>query len=174
MSSRTVAAIGIFAALAYSGSFVLMVLPNATLSLLIIFFSGYCIGVVPGAASGAIAAALISLFNPYGIAALPLLLSQILGYILIGGLGGILRDRLNLKSRPVYFALLGLLGIVTALLYHIPVSIVDAWLYGPFRERLIMSASFVFITVVSNIIFFVIFFPILAKLQKVTIFRSGH
>jgi uncharacterized membrane protein len=171
VSARTVAAIGIFAALAYAGSFILMVLPNATLSILIIFFAGYCVGVVPGGIAGAIAASLISLFNPYGMVALPLLLSQIFGYVLIGSSGGVCRNKLNHSSRFAYLTMLGLFGVATALLYHIPVSLMDAWLYGPFRERLIMSISFSLITVVSNTMFFVVFFPILAKLQKVAIFR---
>lgn len=171
MNARTVAAIGIFAALAYAGSLALMVIPNATLSILIVFFAGYCTGVVAGSLAGAIAAALISLFNPYGMVMLPLLAAQILGYLLIGALGGILRNRLETRDSVLRIFLLILLGVVTALLYHIPVSLTDAWLFGPFFERLMMSLAFVLVTVVSNIIFFVVLFPVLAKLQKVAMFR---
>lgn len=170
MTAKTVAAIGIFAALAYAGSMVLMVIPNATLSILVVFFAGYCIGRMAGLLAGVISSALISLFNPYGMVALPLLGAQVTGYALIGFTGGIMRTRLEPRSSAAYFTLLGAMGTVTALMYQLPVSIVDAWLFGPFRERLIVSASFALITIVSNLLFFMIFFPILAKLQKVVIF----
>lgn len=171
MNARTVAAVGIFAALAYVGSLALMVIPNATLSILIVFFAGYCTGVVAGSLCGAIAAALISLFNPYGMVMLPLLVSQMLGYVLIGALGGVLRGRLGTGVTVTRILLMILLGVVTALLYQIPVSLTDAWLFGPFLERLVMSISFALVTVTSNVIFFVVLFPVLAKLQKVTMFR---
>ncbi len=170
MTAKTVAAIGIFAALAYAGSLFLMVIPNATLSILVVFFSGYCIGQFAGLLTGLVSSALISLFNPFGMVALPLLGAQLSGYALVGLTGGLMRTRLEPRASIMYFILLGALGATTALMYQIPVSIVDAWLFGPFRERLIMSASFALITVISNLLFFVIFFPILAKLQKVIIF----
>lgn len=172
MTTRNVAAVGIFSALAYAGSFVLMVIPNATLSILLVFFAGYCAGRIAGSSTGVIASALISLFNPYGIVALPLLGAQILGYVLIGLTGGILRRRLEPRATVMYVTILGGLGTATALLYQIPVSLADAWLFGPFRERLIMSFSFALITIFSNLIFFVFFFPVLAKLQKVAIFPT--
>lgn len=174
MTTRTVAGIGIFTALAYAGSFVLMVIPNATLSILIVFFAGYCIGRLGGFVTGVVSSALISLFNPYGMVVLPLLLAQLSGYSLVGLLGGAFAHRLEPRTSLVCVAVLGSLGVTTALLYHVPVSIVDAWLFGPFRERLIVSLSFVMVTVLSNLVFFVVFFPILAKLQKVVNFSNGR
>jgi len=174
VTAKTVAAIGIFAALAYAGSMVLMVIPNATLSILVVFFAGYCIGRFAGLLAGMISSALISLFNPFGMVALPLLGAQMAGYGLIGFTGGIVRTYLEPRSSISYYILLGTLGAAMALMYQIPVSIVDAWLFGPFQERLIMSASFALITVVSNLLFFMIFFPILAKLQKVVIFQISR
>lgn len=173
MTTRAVAGIGIFTALAYAGSFVLMAIPNATLSILIVFFAGYCIGRFSGLVTGILSSVLISLFNPYGMVVVPLLLAQLAGYSLIGFSGGALAGKLEPRSSIVYAATLGTLGVTTALLYHVPVSIVDAWLFGPFQERLAVSLSFVLATVVSNLIFFVVFFPILAKLQKVVNFARG-
>lgn len=172
MRPRIVAAIGLYSALAYAGSFVLMAIPNATLGILVVFFGGYSTGILAGCLIGAMSATLISLFNPYGMAMLPILLAQIAGYVCIGALGGLLVNRLEAKASSLYILSLGLLGIATALLFQIPVSIVDAWLFGPFRERLVLSASFALITIVSNLIFFVVLFPILAKLQKVAIFHT--
>ena len=164
------AAIGIFAALAYVGSFVFMAIPNATLSILLIFFAGYYLGILNGAAVGFISAFLISLFNPYGLAMLPIMAAQVFGYVSIGALGGLFVNRRWDNFRVSLIPML-LLGIVTALLYQVPVSVVDAWLFGPFWERLVMSAGFASITLFSNALFFVILFPVLAKLKKVGIFR---
>lgn len=174
MTAKTVAAVGIFAASAYAGSMVLMVIPNATLSILVVFYAGFCIGRFAGLLTGIICSALISLFNPFGMVALPLLGAQVTGYALIGFTGGLMQTRLQPRSSTLYFILLGALGVVTALMYQIPVSLVDAWLFGPFQERLIMSASFALITVVFNLLFFLVFFPILAKLQKVIIFPASR
>jgi hypothetical protein len=66
-----------------------------------------------------------------------------------------------------------ILGILTALIYQAPVSIIDALLFGPFWARLGASAVFTVVTVIGNVLFFMILFPILAKLKKVAIFRSG-
>ena len=172
MKARTVAAIGLYSAVAYVGSFIMMAIPNATLGILLVFFGGYSTGIAAGCIIGVISAALISLFNPYGLALLPILAAHIGGYAAIGLLGGMLAQRLEKFESVYYIFILAVLGIVTALLYQIPVSLVDAWLFGPFRERLLMSASFALITVGSNILFFAVLFPILAKLQKVATFRS--
>lgn len=172
MKPRTVAAIGLYSAIAYAGSFIMMAIPNATLGILFVFFGGYSTGILPGCLIGAISAALISLFNLYGMAMLPILAAQIIGYVCIGTLGGALKDRLAPRASVYYLLTLGILGIVTALLFQVPVSITDAWLFGPFRERLLMSATFALITIVSNTVFFVVLFPVLAKLQKVAIIQT--
>ncbi len=171
MSAKRVAAVGVFSALAYVGSFVLMSIPNATLSILLIFFAGYYLGVTGGALAGIMSALLISLFNPYGLAMLPILGAQVLAYLIIGALGGLFTNRLGHYDYRTGVVPLSLLGLLTALIYQVPVSVADAWLLGPFWARLAMSGGFALITIVSNILFFVLLFPLLAKLKKVGIFR---
>ncbi len=171
MSAKRVAAIGVFAALAYVGSFVLMTIPNATLSILLVFFAGYYLGITGGALTGVVSALLISLFNPYGLAMLPILVAQVFAYMVIGGLGGLFSGRTGFDDYGRSLIPLALLGLLTALIYQVPVSLADAWLFGPFWARLTMSAGFALITIVSNILFFVLLFPLLAKLKKVGIFR---
>jgi uncharacterized membrane protein len=171
LNARRVAAVGVFSALAYVGSFVLMTIPNATLSILLVYLAGHFLGVTGGALVGIISALLISLFNPYGLAMLPILFAQILGYLLIGAMGGLLAKHLDVTNYRRGIPLLGLLGITTALLYQVPVSLADAWLFGPFWARLTMSGGFALITIVSNTLFFILLFPLLAKLKKVGIFR---
>jgi len=171
VNSRTVAAVGVLAALTYVGSMVMMVLPNATLSLLIVFFSGYLLGKYGGLLTGITASLLITLFNPYGLPLLPMIAAQVSGYAIVGLIGGMISTLLDSLNNKKKLVLLGLLGIVTALIYQIPVSLIDAWLFGPFQERLLMSGGFALITIISNLIFFVILFPPLAKLKKLGIFQ---
>ncbi len=170
MNARRVAAVGIFAALAYAGSFVLLALPNVTLSILIVVYAGFYLERLAGMAVGIIAALIISLFNPYGLAPPPVLAAQVLGYALVGLLGAWTRPLVDAESRAARYVWLVLLGIVSALAYMAPVSVADAYLFGPFWERLALSAPFALVTVASNVLFFVILFPVLAKLKKLGIF----
>lgn len=159
------------AALAYSGSFLLLAIPNATLSILIVFFAGWYLRLVAGVLVGAIAALLITIFNPYGLAPLPIVFSQVFGYVLIGATGAMSsrlgRENVTAATRTV----LALLAIITALEFQIPVSLVDAWLYQPFWERLALSVPFALVTIGANVLFFVILFPVLANVQKIAMFR---
>ncbi len=171
MSARRVAAVGIFAALAYSGSFLLLAVPNVTLSLLLVFYAGYHLERFDGALVGLISALLISIFNPYGLAPLPVLGAQVAGYVLIGICGSVAVRILPEQPRWICYLLLGLFGALTALFYVLPVSLADAFLFGPFWQRLWLSAPFSLVTVASNVIFFVILFPALAKVKKSGMFR---
>ncbi|MFH2056942.1 MAG: hypothetical protein ABIJ61_13370 [bacterium] len=211
MSAREVAAVGVFAALAYAGSFALLIFPNVTLSILLVFFAGYLIGKRGGLFVGVVSALLISLFNPYGLAFLPILIAQVAAYALIGFVGGMcsssaaalpnwrypaliavvalgLAFLLKLwfllvfvpaivsllifrRSAAVGALWLGLLGLLTALLYQVPVSVVDAWVFQPFWARLGTAIPFALITIVSNVIFFIFLFPVLAKLKELAIFQ---
>ncbi len=148
-----------------------MAIPNATLSILLIFFAGYYLGFTGGMLTGMTGALLISLFNPYGLAMLPILVAQVLAYAIIGGLGGLFAGRLSCEHHGSGRLTLALIGLLTALIYQVLVSVADAWLFGPFWARLVMSGGFAVVTIVSNILFFVLLFPLLAKLKKVGIFR---
>jgi uncharacterized membrane protein len=168
------AAAGVFAALAYAGSFLLLAIPNATLSIMLVFYAGYMLGRGNGLFVGVLSSLLITLFNPYGIPMWPLLAAQVGAYAIIGLLGGFFTHVLPLNSKGAYLLVLLLLGLATSLIYQIPVSIADAYLFGPFWERLAMSSGFAAITIVANVIFFLLLFPVLAKLKKLNIFDNGH
>ncbi len=171
MSARRVAAVGIFAALAYSGSFVLLAVPNVTLSILLVFYAGYHLERFDGALVGLISALLISIFNPYGLAPLPVLGAQVVGYILVGACGSVAVRILPEPTGWFWYLMLGIFGVLTALIYMLPVSLADAFLFGPFWERFWLSALFSLVTVASNVVFFVILFPALAKVKKSGMFR---
>ncbi len=173
MNPRLIAAVGVLSALAYVGSFLLMAIPNVTLSIMLVFFAGYYLGDKGGLLVGIISSLLISLLNPYGIVQLPILLTQVISYAVIGLVGGLVAPLLDRDTNAVYFIWLGVLGVITAVIYQLPVSVVDAFVFGPFWARLAASAAFAVVTVLGNLLFFVILFPILAKLKKVAIFRSG-
>jgi hypothetical protein len=160
---------------------------------------------------GIVGALLITLFNPYGLPFLPILIAQVAAYALIGLFGGISQStptglpdwRYSLPAAAIGLALafvlklwfvallvpaaivllifrqsafdsvlwLGLLGLISALLYQVPVSVADALVFQPFWARLGTAIPFALITIVSNIIFFIFLFPVLAKLKELGIFR---
>src|SRR5690606_15336859 len=101
-------------------------LPNVTLSILIVFYAGFYLESLAGMAVGVIAALIISLFNPYGLAPPPVLAAQVLGYALVGLLGAWSRRLVDAESRAVRYLWLVLMGIVSALVYIAPVSVADA------------------------------------------------
>ncbi|MCK4857916.1 MAG: hypothetical protein KAT58_08115 [candidate division Zixibacteria bacterium] len=171
MSRGNPAFVGVFAALAYAGSFLLLAIPNATLSILLVFFAGYLLGKINGLLVGVFSALLITLFNPYGLPLLPILAAQVGAYAVIGWSGGLSAHFLPMNSTTRYLFTLAVLGLLTALIYQVPVSVADAYLFGPFWERLLLSAGFAAITIAANILFFILLFPVLAKLKKVGIFH---
>ncbi len=172
MNPRLIAAVGVLAALTYISSFLLLAIPNVTLSILLVFYSGFYLGNRGGILVGVIGSLLISLLNPYGVVQLPILIAQVFSYATIGLAGGLLAPLLTRKSHLPYLIWLGLLGVVTAIIYQLPVSIIDALIFRPFWARLAASAAFSVVTIVGNLLFFVILFPILAKLKKVNIIRT--
>jgi hypothetical protein len=90
MSSRSVATIGMFAALVAALGYLLSGVPNVELITLGIFVSGALVGTAGGAGVGACGMAIYSGFNPYGIAPPPTFATQVAGAAGIGAAGGLL------------------------------------------------------------------------------------
>ncbi|MDZ7721847.1 MAG: ECF transporter S component [candidate division KSB1 bacterium] len=80
-------------ALCAAVGFAFIYIPNIELITAAIFISGFLMGPAYGAAIGALAEFIFSLFNPYGASAPPLLLAQVISMSLVGFTGGIIRTR---------------------------------------------------------------------------------
>jgi uncharacterized membrane protein len=162
----------IFAALCYVTMLPLVGFYNVFLTLFICFTAGVLLGAGWGFLTGIIGMFLCSYFNPLGAALPPIMLAQMIGAGFSGWLGGIVVKRLPMQRYSViHFALMGAMGFVTALVYHLLVDVVDAWLWGPFWARLQLGLISSLVTIVSNVVIFVILFPMLKVLKGVVQYR---
>ncbi|MCK4655875.1 MAG: ECF transporter S component [candidate division Zixibacteria bacterium] len=162
----------IFAALCYVTMLPLVGFYNVFLTLFICFTAGVLLGAGWGFLTGIIGMFLCSYFNPLGAALPPIMLAQMIGAGFSGWLGGTVGRRLPMRQYSViHFVLMGAMGLVTALVYHLLVDVIDAWLWGPFWVRLQIGLISSLVTIVSNVIIFVVLFPMLKVLRGVVQYR---
>jgi uncharacterized membrane protein len=165
-SARLITRIALFAALIYVLCWATSFLPNISLSFFVAFSAGYLWGYVPGILVGAIGMWLWSTFNPYGPASLPVTISQVLGMLTCGAAGAVYarltEQRCEISTRQRLA--LAAAGLMCTVLYYLPVSVVDAWVYQPFWPRLWTSVPFVGISAVSNLLIFPLLFGVTLRL----------
>ncbi len=164
---RVITRVAVFAALVFIFSYASVFLYNVNPAFFIVFLSGFLWGPGAGVGVGVVGFFLWSNFNPLGPAPIPLLISQLLGIsfsALIGTVAAKLFHPRKMNAR--IGAIMILSGLLTGLLYHVVVDIVDAWLYQPFWPRLIGGLVFSLITIVSNCIIFPLFYPALVFLYE--------
>lgn len=92
--------------------------PNIELLTFTVFVSGFLLGPGYGAAVGAGAASLFSVFNPLGAALPPLVIAQALGQSAVGAVGGTVGERAGwVKSRMTACVASGAAGLVLTVFY---------------------------------------------------------
>jgi len=161
-NARLLARIALFSALIYVFSWGTAALPNIKLIFFIVFSAGYLWGFVPGMLVGAIGMGLWTLFNPFGPAPVPVAISQIIGAALCGSVGFSFRNLINPKQfNWQSYVLLVVAGVFCTVVFFVPVSLVDAWLFQPFRERFIAGMLFSINALAANIIIFPLLFRVL-------------
>jgi uncharacterized membrane protein len=153
----------LFAGQAFIANFFMLFLPNVSPAFLVIFIAGYSLGISRGMLSGGLGFFLISYFNPYGMPLLPLLAGQIIFGASVGLCGAVAAriTPIKLHSWPTY-PLYALWGVLASATYMGGISLIDALLLGPFKQRFLISLGFSMLTIVSNLIIF----PLLAPLIK--------
>ncbi len=157
---RLIPRIGLFAALIYVMSWATAMLPNVNLIFYIVFVAGFMWGALPGMLVGAFGMGLSTFFSPFGPAALPIMITQIVGASMSGLFGSIYFSMYgNEISSMKLYLIIPLFSIICTLAFFIPVNVVDAWLFQPFWERLYMSSLFSLISIGSNLVLFTLLFP---------------
>lgn len=163
----------ILAALCYVLMLPLVGVYNVFLTLFICFTAGVLLGKGWGFLTGVVGMFLCSYFNPYGAALPPIMFAQMIGAGLSGILGGMSSGFIAQgRGKMLPAIIMGCLGFLTALLYHLPVDIVDAWLWGPFWPRLKLGLASSIVTLISNIIIFVVLYPALRMLRRSIRYRT--
>jgi hypothetical protein len=153
------ARVALFAALVYVLSWGTSYLPNVNFIFFIVFSAGFLWGVSSGITVGAVGMALWTLFNPYGPAALPIMVAQVAGAAMSGIVGGVFR-RAGWTELSAYRLTVKLLlaAITCTLLFYVPVSAADAWLFGPFWPRFIGGMIWALISLAANVVIFPLLF----------------
>jgi hypothetical protein len=162
----------IFAALCYVTMLPLVGIYNVFLTLFICFTAGTLLGAGWGFLTGLVGMFLCSYFNPLGAALPPIMLAQMLGAGFSGWVGGMVGKRLPITHYSlIHFILMGGIGFGTALVYHLLVDLVDAWLWGPFWVRLQVGLVSSLVTIASNVVIFILLSPMLRILRSVIQYR---
>ncbi len=164
---RFAARVALFAALAYVLALISIYIPNVSLSFIAVFACGALFGSKSGVSAGGVGMFLWTVFNPYGMAAVPVMIAQVIGMMAVGGLGGAVAKSSVTRSFGLRgFWIFGLMGLLSGFVYQFVVSGVNAWLFGPFRESLIAGLGFSLLTIVSNAAIFTAAYPVIVKVAR--------
>lgn len=171
--TRDIALVATFVALAVAGGLALIGIPNVEIVSMTVFLCGAMLGAGAGTVSGALAAFLFSVLNPYGQAPPPLLAAQILSLAVCGMAGGMLRNR-HVAWTTSRLALAGwgfLLTLLYDLLTTISFTLVVDLDWKGFLAALALGGWFYVVHEATNALIFALILPILAqRLSELHIF----
>lgn len=159
---RLIPRIGLFASLIYILSWATTPLPNVNLIFFIVFSAGYMWGTSAGIITGAIGMGITTFFNPFGPAALPVMIAQVAGTA-VSGLIGSFVYQLQIFNRSMisFYGIIILSAILCTVCFFLPVNLIDSWIFQPFWERFYISSVWSLVSVGSNILIFTLLFPAL-------------
>ena len=167
VDARFAARVALFAALAYILALASVYIPNVSLSFIAVFAGGALFGFKTGISAGGLGMFLWTVFNPYGMAVIPVTIAQIGGMMLVGALGATVAGGMimhHVQRRG--FWIFALLGIAAGLLYQIIVGTVNAWMFGPFWASLSAGLVFSLATIISNALIFPACYPLIVRLAN--------
>ncbi|NMC43703.1 MAG: ECF transporter S component [candidate division Zixibacteria bacterium] len=159
------ARVALFSALAYVAALVSVYVPNVSLSFVVIFASGVLFGCVAGMAVGGLGEFLWTIFNPLGMAPVPIVCAQVAGMVLVGGLGALASRRsYATRTTTLGFVWYALFGLAAGLMFQSIVNGVDTLLYGRSWKYLAAGLVFSLATIVSNVVLFPLCYPVIVRL----------
>jgi len=168
LTMTEIATISLFSALAYAGGYLLIAIPNIEIFTAIVFISGAVLGSRSGLLVGVIAQVLYSVFNPYGMSPLPLLLAQVLNRAIVGWAGGWFTSRTaSLNWKVKHAALLGLTGLMLTWLYDVMAFMSYQWASGfslqQMQASVAMGLPFYLVHGVGNAAIFALMVPVVLR-----------
>jgi hypothetical protein len=163
-----VARVGVFSALAFGINVPFLAIPSVELFSLGLFLSGVFLGIFEGIAVGLIAGTIFVFFNPNGPQTVLLVgLAQLLGFVLFGLFGGLLRPFAIRKGAGIGLGVvLLLIGVGLTLWYDLSTNLAFALLFGPFWPTMIGGLSFALVHIISNAVFFGMSSLVIGKIWK--------
>jgi hypothetical protein len=163
-----VARVGVFSALAFGVNAPFLAIPNVELFSLALFLSSVLLGLGDGVAVSLIAGVIFVFFNPNGPQTIPLVgIAQLLGFLLFGLAGGLLRPFILRHQGTLMIAiLLAACGSLLTLWYDLSTNLAFAVAIGPFWPTLTAGLAFGIIHLISNTIIFALSSLIINRIWK--------
>ncbi len=162
--ARLISRIALFSALIYVLSWATAYFPNVNLAFFLAFSAGYLWGALPGLLVGGIGMGLWSGLNPVGPASPPVFIAQVLGMAACGLVGRFFSDLP--KSGPRRVLLLLVAAVLCTAVFYLPVSVTDAWVYGPFWPRFYTGLVWMGFSLVANLVIFPLLFNVTRKIYS--------
>lgn len=165
-TGKKIVILSIFIALGVSLGFIFTIVPNVELVTTTIFIAGYFMGWREGLFVGLITEGIYSLFNPYGMAAPPLFIAQIVAMSITGFLGG-MTSKLPGKDKKHFILLLGGIGLTSTFIFGLLTTLSFVTFTGLSLTKLLSAVvyglGFYVTHMISNTIIFLTLVPLLIK-----------
>jgi len=164
-----IARMGIFIALAIVLKYVLPQVPNVEPISFVVFSSGYILGAVQGGVVGLLTIFVCSVFSPYGMAPLPILIAQVISMTFVGLAGGMIAKLAWFLGPNMTANLLtvGAVGLVVTLVYDLLTNLAVAYMVGQLMPVLIGGVAFSLIHIISNTIMFAALSPVMFRVKAI-------
>ncbi|MDF1537376.1 MAG: hypothetical protein P1Q69_00515 [Candidatus Thorarchaeota archaeon] len=164
-SSRKVAIVANMTALALLGNYALVGIPNVELGSVVIFITALVFGLPMGIWTSLLTSIIFSTINPWGPFIPQIWFTQMIGWLYIAMVGGLLgRRKLNTYQKPIEMFVVGaFLAAVFDLVTNIGYSLV----YNvPYAVAVVLGLPFMVIHVVSNAFILAFVVPIVEPIIK--------
>jgi len=166
-STKKIAKMGVFTALPIVLKIPILQIPNVEFFTFVVFTSGFLLGIIEGGVVGMLSMSIYTVFNPYGLAPLPITVAQVISMFIIGISGGLFFYLELFRGVALAtFIWMGLAGLVLTLLYDFLTNSGVAIMMGRFVPVMLAAIPFALTHLISNIIIFVLLTPVLFRLAK--------
>jgi hypothetical protein len=174
---RRIILAALFIALSVAVGYLLAGVPNVELMTLCVFLSGVFLGCGLGAVVGILSIFLYSVFNPFGPPLLPLIITQLVGFALIGLSGGLLRVQIGCAGRRA-IVVSAVAGLILTVVYDLLTTVATAFVFlggdgfiEGFMGVFIAGALFLVIHTISNTVVFAV--AVVPVVRVIAAFERG-
>lgn len=166
-STRKLTLAGMLTAMAVALGYALAGIPNVELVTATIFLAGFLLGPGYGAAVGFSAELIYTTFNPYGMAALPVMLAQVLGMTVAGLAGAAFPVLLRGREFRTVIVLCAAAGFLLTLQFDLLTTLATALVLGfsldAVKAMLVFGGVFYATHLLSNTLIFAFGLPIFLR-----------
>lgn len=166
-STRKLALAGMLTAMAVALGYALAGIPNVELVTATIFLAGFLLGPGYGAAVGFSAELIYTTFNPYGMAAIPVMLAQVLGMTIAGLAGAAFPALLRGRQTRSVILLCAVAGFLLTLQFDLLTTLATGLVLGfsveAIKAMLVFGSLFYATHLLSNTLIFAFGLPIFIR-----------